>query len=100
LLNTALNGDLVEVSVEEKRVQGKLSKEGRVVKVIKRAKENFVGITKLEGNTLVVVPDDKKMYTNFVIQNADNKSIGVSENFAASKISAIPVADVVVPALA
>lgn len=93
LLNTALNGDLVEVSVEEKRVQGKLSKEGRVVKVIKRAKENFVGITKLEENTLVVVPDDKKMYTNFVIQKADNKSIGVSENFATSKISATPVAD-------
>ncbi len=73
LLNTALNGDLVEVSVEEKRVQGRLSKEGKVVKVLKRAKEHFVGIAKEEGGQVVIIPDDKKMYTNLTLSKDDPK---------------------------
>lgn len=73
LLNCALNGDLVDISVEEKRTGGKLSREGRVVKVLKRAKEHFVGIVKEEGGQIVIIPDDKKMYTNLVLDKADPK---------------------------
>ena len=73
LLNCALNGDLVDISVEEKRIGGKLSREGRVVKVLKRAKEHFVGIVKEEGGQTVIIPDDKKMYTNLVLDKADPK---------------------------
>jgi ribonuclease R len=72
-LNTALNGDMVEVTVQEKKVAGKIEKEGEVVKVISRAKENFVGTIKMDGGGFIVVPDDKKMYTSFAI---DKKDIG------------------------
>jgi ribonuclease R len=72
-LNTALNGDMVEVTVQEKKIAGKVEKEGEVVKVISRAKENFVGTIKMEGGEFIVVPDDKKMYASFTI---DKKDIG------------------------
>ena len=77
LLNTALNGDLVNVEVEEKRVQGRLSKEGKVIKVLKRAKEHFVGIAKEEGGKFIFIPDDKKVYTNFDLISEDAKSMSV-----------------------
>ncbi len=77
LLNCALNGDLVDISVEEKRIGGKLSREGRVVKVLKRAKEHFVGIAKEEGGKFIFIPDDKKVYTNFDLINEDAKLMAV-----------------------
>jgi ribonuclease R len=81
LLNTALNGDLVDIAVEEKRVQGKLNREGRVVKVLKRAKEHFVGIIKEGVGGFIVIPDDKKMYTNLdlVKENAGIVNVKVDD---------------------
>ncbi len=77
LLNCALNGDLVDISVEEKRIGGKLSREGRVVKVLKRAKEHFVGIVKEESGKFIFIPDDEKVYTNFDLINEDAKLMAV-----------------------
>lgn len=74
-LNTALNGDKVEVSVLEKRVKGKLEKEGEVTKVISRAKENFVGTVKFADGKCEVIPDDRKMYTNLVIVGDEVKDL-------------------------
>jgi ribonuclease R len=73
-LNTALNGDTVEVSVQEKKVGAKVEKEGEVLKVLNRARENFVGTIKFENNTCYVIPDDRKMYTNIVIESKADKS--------------------------
>ena len=59
-LNTALNSDTVEVSLHKKasgrRVQGK------VTRVIERAKHQFVGTLKKEETGWILVPDDKRMY--------------------------------------
>jgi len=75
LLNTALNGDTVEVFVEEKRVAGKLEKEGKVLRVVKRARETFVATAEVTNGKCVAIPDDKKMYTNITIVDTDIKRI-------------------------
>lgn len=75
LLNTALNGDTVEVSVEEKRIAGKLEKEGKVLRVIKRARETFVATAEVTNGKCIAIPDDKKMYTNITIVDKDIKRI-------------------------
>lgn len=74
-LNTALNGDTVEVVVQEKRIAGRLEKEGQVIKVISRARENFVGTVKFVDGKYEVVPDDRKMYTNFILDKKDHKLV-------------------------
>lgn len=78
-LNTALNGDTVEVSVIEKRVAGKIEKEGEVIKVISRARVNFVGTVKIDGGEFIVVPDDRKMYTNFILVKEDVGKVKVDD---------------------
>lgn len=78
-LNTALNGDMVEVVVQEKRVAGKIEKEGEVIKVISRARENFVGTIKMDNGGFIVVPDDKKMYTNFILVKEDVGKVKVDD---------------------
>lgn len=59
-LNTALNGDEVEVEVTGKR-RGRV--QGRVLRVTTRAKEQFVGtLTTTESGALVLRADDVRFY--------------------------------------
>jgi ribonuclease R len=64
-LNTALNGDTVEVALHP-LVRGE-RQTGEVTRVISRAKKNFVGIVELSHNTAFITPDDRRMYTSIVI---------------------------------
>lgn len=64
-LNTALNRDMVEVclhSTEDRR-----EPRGEVVKVVKRARTQFVGRIEIESGLTFLVPDDKRMYTDILI---------------------------------
>lgn len=73
-LNTALNGDTVEV-----RVKGDGAAE--VVKVVKRAKESFVGRIGLEKGAMIVIPDDRKMYVNIALRpRSDAEKSSLKEN--------------------
>lgn len=74
-LNTAMHGDEVEVILFAQAEGEKLN--GEIVKVIKRAKMEFVGtIDKREGSAFsFVVPDDKRMYMDIFISPADTKKI-------------------------
>lgn len=54
----ALNGDEVEVIIKGLFPRPR----GRVVRVVARAKENFVCTLKKEGAVMVALPDDKKFY--------------------------------------
>lgn len=62
-LNTALNGDTVEVDIEKKRVR----------KIIQRAKTRFVGRAETEGKYTFIVPDDAKMYRDILVVKKDSK---------------------------
>lgn len=82
-LNTALNGDEVEVALLPKvkiatssrpapAGRGRPNKnadrqKGEVVAIIKRAKEGFVGVVETNGG-IFVVPDDKRMYRDILVQ--------------------------------
>ncbi|MBI2618183.1 ribonuclease R [Candidatus Kaiserbacteria bacterium] len=65
LLNTALNRDTVEVLIHPKR-QG-VRAQGEVVRVISRARTEFVGVLKEENGFYYLVPDDRRMYADILI---------------------------------
>jgi len=65
----ALQGDLVKVSISDRR-NGR-RKEGEVVEVIKRAKEEFVGTLKLNPKFAFVIPDSNKIHVDFFIRTND-----------------------------
>src|SRR3989344_1427312 len=66
-LGTALNGDTVEVrkidTKDAKRIQGE------VVAVLERAKTDFVGTLEQQGDNIVLISDDKRMYVPILIEN-------------------------------
>ncbi|NNK11126.1 MAG: ribonuclease R [Flavobacteriaceae bacterium] len=64
-VNRAFNGDIVEVLVKPKRKSNKL--EGEVVSILKRKKNNFVGILDLHKSFAFVRPTDQKMYTDIFV---------------------------------
>lgn len=64
-LNTALNKDDVEFSILPKRTKGRTT--GKVLKIIKRAKMEFVGTLEHENGRLFLIPDDKKVYKDIAI---------------------------------
>ena len=55
-LNTALNGDTVEIQV--RKPNGRRP-DGKVIKVIKRKAERFLGTTHIFRKYAVVIPDNK-----------------------------------------
>jgi ribonuclease R len=72
-LNTALNGDTVEVrltgTLPPRRAGDAPTKTGMVIKVTARAKETFVGTVDIERECYFIMPDDKKMYTDIVVSS-------------------------------
>ena len=64
-LNTALNKDEVEITILPKQVKGR--KAGKVLRIIKRAKKEFVGTLEHENGRLFLMPDDKKVYKDIAI---------------------------------
>lgn len=71
-LHTALHGDRVEVEMLRGRTGE--NPEGRVKKVIQRARSRFVGRVEVTKNYAFVVPDFKKIYQDFFIyaENINN----------------------------
>lgn len=64
-LNTALHGDTVSISIAKKSSGS--SPEGKVIEVLKRSRNRFVGKIELSKNFAFVVPDFKKVYQDFFI---------------------------------
>jgi len=65
-LNTALNKDEVEILIHPGLSRQKRHL-GEVLKIIKRAKDSFVGILEKENDEFFLVPDDKKVYVDILI---------------------------------
>lgn len=68
-LNTALNGDTIEVAILS-RVKGERTK-GKVVKVITRARNSFVGVAEVEKHVFVI-PDDRRMYRDILVDKENS----------------------------
>ncbi|MDO8591019.1 MAG: ribonuclease R [bacterium] len=76
-LNTALNKDEVEIALLPKSKNQRLS--GKVLKILKRAKNQFVGTLEQDKERFFLVPDDKKMYKDIVLHsnNTLKNSVGM-----------------------
>lgn len=64
-LNKAFHGDEVEVQLFQK--QRKSKPEGKIVKILKRKKTQFVGIVDLYKSFAFVRPTDSRMYTDIFV---------------------------------
>ena len=62
-LNTALDGDVVEVVLREKKEQ-RGQQAGIITKVLERAKINFVGVLEKKNGKWFLVPDNPRMYAD------------------------------------
>ncbi|HEY9185509.1 MAG TPA: ribonuclease R [Salegentibacter sp.] len=74
-LNTAFNGDEVEIYIYNRRRNKK--SEGEVTKILNRKRTEFVGVLQLKKDFGFVVIDDPKMYTDVFVQK--NK-LGKAQN--------------------
>ncbi len=75
----ALNGDIVQVEMISTKRKDK--PEGRVVKVVRRAREEYVGVVQVSDGFGFFVPDDTRSHTDFFIPK--DKLRGVKNNYKA-----------------
>lgn len=70
-LNTALQGDTIEVELlgKKKNLKGEDELYGAVTKVIERGRKGYAGVLEEENGMVFLVPDDKRMYTDVIIPN-------------------------------
>lgn len=64
-INKAFHGDEVEFYVFRRRRKGRF--EGEITQVLKRAKQEYVGVIKIYKSYAFVIPDDSKMYTDIFV---------------------------------
>lgn len=64
-LNTGLHGDIVKVNLFAKRSGSRV--EGEVIEVLKRKREEFVGVVELGHNYAFISPDDKRVQIDIFI---------------------------------
>jgi len=68
-LNHALNNDFVKVYVYNRKKNKK--QEGDIVDILKRAKNEFVGVLQKSKSFGFVVPDDPKMYADIFVSSSE-----------------------------
>lgn len=64
-LNTALDGDEVELYVFKRRKRGRM--EGEITRILKRDKSQYVGVIQINKNFAFVIPDSPKMYADVFV---------------------------------
>jgi ribonuclease R len=74
-INTALNRDTVEIALLPK-VEGERL-HGEVIKIIKRAKTQFVGTIEKKDGLSFLAPDDQRMYTDIILSPEENIEDGM-----------------------
>ena len=68
-INNAIHNDVVVVEVLKRKDDGRL--EGRIVRTIKRELSNLVGEVLYKGGACTVIPDDKKLKLELIINTKD-----------------------------
>ncbi len=72
-LNTALPGDEVEVELLPKTPG--VRRTGKVLHIMSRARTEFVGVVEKDSRGCFVVPDNRKIYIDFLIPNEEATSL-------------------------
>ena len=73
-INNAIHNDVVVVEILKRKDDGRL--EGRIVRTIKRDLSTVVGEILFEGKECTVIPDDKKLKIQLVI-DTDSENLGL-----------------------
>jgi ribonuclease R len=68
-LNRAFPGDTVVVSLLGQKI--KTREQGKVEKIVKRNREEFVGTIEIHEGKIYVVPDDKRVYVDIFLDDLD-----------------------------
>lgn len=76
-LNTALNGDTVEVGLGDKNVYNQQT--GKVVKVLERKRTKFVCTMDTYDGVLTALPDDKKAYSPIDLKEDDIRGLKIGD---------------------
>jgi ribonuclease R len=76
-LNTALNGDIVEVKLG--KVNSYKQQTGEVIKVIERARDHFVCQIDSKEGVLTAYPDDKKAYASMRLSPTDIAEVSIGD---------------------
>ena len=64
-MGTAFHGDTVKIKTTKKSRTGKM--EGRVLEVVKRQRETYVGTVQMSQNFAFVIPDDSRIHVDFFV---------------------------------
>ena len=64
-VNRAFHGDTVEITLTGENIKGR--EQGKVEKIVKRAKEEFVGVIEKHDDKTYVIPDDKRLYVDIFL---------------------------------
>jgi len=75
LINIALNGDTVQVKIIKSKKKGDRA-EGEVIKVLKRATEDFVGVLKKGPGAPIFEADDPRMHAQIRVKDTRNAVVG------------------------
>ncbi|MSU45105.1 MAG: ribonuclease R [Candidatus Zambryskibacteria bacterium] len=73
-VNRALHGDTVEVVLTNEKIRNR--DQGKVVRVIKRARDEFVGVMMVKDGKTFVSPDDKRLYVDIPLLDGEVAEAG------------------------
>lgn len=73
-LNRAFHGDLVEIETTGEKIKNR--SQAKVIKIVERARDEFVGTVTINEGKSYVIPDDKRIYVDIFI---DDKRAKVGE---------------------
>jgi ribonuclease R len=73
-VNRALHGDIVLISLLGKKIKNR--EQGKVEKIVKRNREEFVGVVVEHDGKTYVVPDDKRIYVDIFLPNTEEVELG------------------------
>lgn len=73
-INRAFHGDIVEISKTGRKIKGR--EQGKVTKIIQRAKTEFVGVVDKHDGQTFIIPDDKRLYVDIFLPKETKVSTG------------------------
>lgn len=73
-INRALPGDTVVISLLGQKLRNR--EQGKVEKIVKRAKEEFVGVVEIHDGKVFVIPDDRRVYVDIFLPEDEDVNEG------------------------
>jgi len=73
-INRALHGDTVEITLLGEKIKNR--EQGKVIKVLKRAKDEFVGVVIEKDGKNFISPDDKRFYVDIPLLDGEKAPEG------------------------